>query len=547
MSIPRQGTALCTITDSNIDQFRDTVWPDVFHAKWNVKGPYLDAKVLANLPNLQTLDFPGCELTSLVGLECCPKLEILNCYRNNLQSLVCDSLCSHLTSIRCSHNPLISLDGLENYPGLTKLNCSKNYLRSLDGLEHCSLLETLNCSRGSITNLGSARTDRQGPTGIYGCPRLLNLNCAYNSSKSFNPVTCNWDGIESFELLNTLQQLRSLNVSGTKLPSIKNIQGCVSLTSLVCVHNDLCNLDGIESLTKLEKLNCSRNNLTSLRGMEGLVRLQKLECGRNRLSSIVSLASCVGLIYIRCSCNELITLVGIENCSRLEVLACDFNYITHLDNIVHIRTIRCCCYHNNPLAIQSPAVERFCDRLNRSNKSIYDDGQNVHDAHVQKSVCCSLVNLLSDGKPEFSIDCIINSGLDQRTIQLLLEYCEDSTVHSVHLLTYFELLGYVWTRITKSEHKPELFKILAEQIHDSECKCFTGRFNRTLSVLMGFYKDIVIAISDKSRIGAIILAIKDRIRPYDHVTHKTMAQHELLEAGYTEDEIKAWIEAIDTS
>ncbi|CAH6420558.1 Hypothetical protein MVR_LOCUS164 [uncultured virus] len=139
---------------------------------------------------------------------------------------------------------------------------------------------------------------------------------------------------------------------------------------------------------------------------------------------------------------------------------------------------------------------------------------------------------------------VIESGMDERAIRLLLEYCSDESVHSQHLLSLRELLSYVWARICRSEHKVELVKILAEQICDSECKCFTGRFNRILSVLVGFYPDIVIAISDNSRIGAIILAVKEQIDPYDAVQHRALAHKQLLEAGYQEAEIEPWLEAI---
>ena len=97
----------------------------------------------------------------------------------------------------------------------------------------------------------------------------------------------------------------------------------------------------------------------------------------------------------------------------------------------------------------------------------------------------------------------------------------------------------------KSIDKAELIKILEEQIIDSECKCFTGRFNRTLSVLVGFYEDIKINISDQSRIGAIILNRKEKIIPYDLNIHKETAVNELLNAGYSKEEIEPWIEAID--
>ncbi|CAH6421575.1 Hypothetical protein MVR_LOCUS281, partial [uncultured virus] len=140
---------------------------------------------------------------------------------------------------------------------------------------------------------------------------------------------------------------------------------------------------------------------------------------------------------------------------------------------------------------------------------------------------------------------VIDSGLGEKAIRLILEYCTDTSVHSIHLLTYLELLGYVWARICRSEYKDELIKILGEQIGDSECKCFTGRFNRTLSVLVGFYPDIVIAISDNSRIGAIIIAARDTVIPYDPIEHRDIARTLLLEAGYDVETIEPWIEAID--
>ena len=195
---------------------------------------------------------------------------------------------------------------------------------------------------------------------------------------------------------------------------------------------------------------------------------------------------------------------------------------------------------------QTIQIQRLLNRINTNHKSsIYSDNQNVHDVTIQRTVCDSIQCLLKDPKPDFSIELIINSNLDAKTIESLIEYCQDDTIHSIHLITFKELLSYVWQRIEISIDKAELIKILEEQIIDSECKCFTGRFNRTLSVLVGFYEDIKINISDQSRIGAIILNSKEKIIPYDIDVHKERAVNELLDAGYSREEIEPWIEAID--
>ncbi|CAH6420582.1 Hypothetical protein MVR_LOCUS170 [uncultured virus] len=243
------------------------------------------------------------------------------------------------------------------------------------------------------------------------------------------------------------------------------------------------------------------------------------------------------------------TLSGLENCTQLKELNCEDNYLAVLDPLVYLRRLERLQYSGNPLNIQTVQVQRFLNRFNRAYYrpnifSVYTNRQSVHDEHIQKTVCDSVQNLLKDPKPTFSIETLINTGLDERTLRLLFEYCGDETVHSHHLLTYCELLGYVWARISRSEHRSELIKILGEQILDAECMCFTGRFNRTLSVMVGFYPDIIIEISDNSRIGAIIMTTNSKIKPYDPVLHRALAHKLLTEAGYDEDTIDPWLGAI---
>jgi len=247
-----------------------------------------------------------------------------------------------------------------------------------------------------------------------------------------------------------------------------------------------------------------------------------------------------------CDYNQISSLEPLANCINLQQLDCRFNQISSLEPLIYLRNLFYLNTNNNPLDIQTIQVERFINQINTDHSSsVYNDKQNVHDITIQRTICESIQSLLRDSKPDFSIDEIINSDLDQITIESLIEYCQERSVHSIHLITYKELLSYVWQRITKSEHKIELLRILEEQIMDSECKCFTGRFNRTLSVLVGFYSDIKINISDNSRISAIILNLKEKINPYDVVIHKEKARSELIEAGYTEIEIEPWINAID--
>ena len=203
----------------------------------------------------------------------------------------------------------------------------------------------------------------------------------------------------------------------------------------------------------------------------------------------------------------------------------------------------------NPIiAVFSPKAPIDLPAGGINTQSIYDDTENTHGSRINRTIADSVASLLRDPKPIFTrnqlFTCMTESGLSTVTVDLIKSYCLYSTVHSTCNLTYIQLLIYIWQRICKSEHKSELLKILTEQVAASRNKCFMGRFNRLLSVLAGFYDDIVIEISDCERINAIVLATKRRVRPYDKVIHCEQARQKLLKAGYAMSEIKPWLRAI---
>ena len=138
----------------------------------------------------------------------------------------------------------------------------------------------------------------------------------------------------------------------------------------------------------------------------------------------------------------------------------------------------------------------------------------------------------------------MHSSLQQKTKQLLTEYCNDGTIHSLNI-TFAELLKFVWNRIIKHEHKEEIIKILDEEMENAECKCFTGRISRLVNVLNGYYDDINIKISDNAQIGTIISIIKQQYTGNNIVELKIIIKKELKERNINEKLIEEWIEHID--
>ena len=131
------------------------------------------------------------------------------------------------------------------------------------------------------------------------------------------------------------------------------------------------------------------------------------------------------------------------------------------------------------------------------------------------------------------------------------EYIADTTVHSLLLLTFSEVLWFIIQTILTDfqiKEQEEIFKILNQEIIDAECKCFTGRMNRVINCLNGFSPLVVINIKDGEQIGNIIILVKNKLEltgTYTVKQHKIEVERELLERNYDIDTIKTWLEYID--
>lgn len=252
------------------------------------------------------------------------------------------------------------------------------------------------------------------------------------------------------------------------------------------------------------------------------------------------------LKFLDLSWNEIESLDGIENCqmlTHLNIKCCLIRELRPLRALQHLRYV---ASDMDLMENQDPATARYLQRLMlRGEMGIYNDVQNVHDSTVQNSVTESVNNLLKDPVVSLDLESIIDSELSEKTKEAIIEYCAIPDVHSVHDLTFGELFAYIWARIQDHDSREEMYKILEEQIADAECMCFTGRFSRVISVLIGFYDDIQIHISNSSRISSIIINIGKRIDPYDANKHREEAIRILKDIGYDQDTIESWVSAIE--
>lgn len=515
-----------TINYTNLDNWYESSYPEVTEIYW--RAGELSDNVLQKFPNLIYLDCGWNQISSLDPLINCTSIQTLIYYSNKITSLEPLSNCINLRSLSCYSNRIRSLKPLAKCINLQSLKCLSHQIISLEPLSHCINLRYLEISSKKINFVG------------------------YISDNDMEITICqdleHRGGILSLEPLAHCINLEYLDCSNNHIMTLKPLLYCVNLRYLDCSLNNLTSLEGISCCTNIQYMDCGWNRIQSLVPLSHYFTLQKLICSYNsEIQSLDPLSTCTNLQYLDCRRNSIKYLNPLSRCINLQHLICCYNRIISLEPLIYLRRLSTISYTENPLNPPTLQVQRFINRMKNINTetSIYNDKQNIHDINIQQTVCESIQRLLQDPKPEFNLVNFIQSPLDPHVISLIVEYLQDETIHSIHFITYCELFSYVWNRIINSPHKLDLLKILEEQIMDSECKCFTGRFNRTLSVLAGFYDDIKIEISDGTRIGAIILAAKQKIHPYNSELHKEIATKSLLEVGYSEEEIDTWINAIE--
>ena len=134
-----------------------------------------------------------------------------------------------------------------------------------------------------------------------------------------------------------------------------------------------------------------------------------------------------------------------------------------------------------------------------------------------------------------------NNVLLDQTKREILNYCDDNTIHTILLITYSDLLIYVWSRIIANTNADEILAVLNQEINDGVCMCFTGRLTRLLNTLVGFYDDIELQISDSEQITNIIISLKNK---FVGEQLRDAVRKELLDRQYSETIINEWLDYI---
>ncbi len=136
-----------------------------------------DITPILNLKKLKYLDLSINTITSIKRLNRLAELKYLDCSANLITSLY-KSLPKNLTSLKCNYNQITSLVGIEECLKLESLYFFSNKISSLKNLNSLIRLKTLNCSSNFLQSLD----------GINNHNEIEFLDCGFNSIKTLNPI-----------------------------------------------------------------------------------------------------------------------------------------------------------------------------------------------------------------------------------------------------------------------------------------------------------------------------------------------------------------------
>jgi hypothetical protein len=359
-----------------------------------------------------------------------------------------------------------------------------------------------------------------------------------------------------------LTNLTYLDVSYNELTELPvSIGNLTNLTDLKLMSNKLTELpETIGNLTNLTHLKLSYNNLIKIPETIGnLTNLTLLYLISNKLTELPdSIGNLTNLIHLNLNINNLTELpTSIGNLTNLTHLNLSYNKLTDLPlSIINLRRLNEFYYDVNEFDIFPPQIQRFINTIknknNITNYQVYNDGQNVHNQTIQLSLKHSLEKLTTQ---KFNINAetiqaeIANDDtLTGKTKQLVKSYCNNTEIHSLLLLSFQDVLEYVWETIKlfDKDNQKEIKHIMNQEMNDSTGMCFTGQVSRLINCLNGFSDLVSIEISDNEQINNIILLTKQRLGgDYTPDKHKELVENELRERGYSAELITEWLEFIE--
>ena len=298
-------------------------------------------------------------IASFTGIEYCKNLKLFGCEGSRVSELDLSNFTT-MTYLSCSNSTYLKKLNLSNCTALTVLWGNGNYAMEELNLTNCTALTKLICDHARLTKLD-----------VSSCTALSFLNCSANYQMTELDVS-NCTALTYLDCDGRFFDGDRLPLG--KLTSIKGLEDCCNLETLVCSGHKLTSLD-VSYFTKLTTLNCIENSdLTTIyisdnsqvteewrkpenaqyvvknnsetqivQFADDVFKAYMVENFDTNGDGEISIAEAEVVTEIDCSGKTITSLVGIEYCKNLLILDCNWNQLTSLDvrNNTALTNLRC--------------------------------------------------------------------------------------------------------------------------------------------------------------------------------------------------------------
>ncbi|MFX1443243.1 MAG: leucine-rich repeat domain-containing protein [Promethearchaeota archaeon] len=150
----------------------------------------------------------------------------------------------------------------------------------------------------------------------------------------------NINKISEIEGLQSLTDLKELNLTGNNISEINNLENLANLKKLNLSGNYITEIKGLDSLKQLNHLYLQNNNIAEIKGLNNLKNLHFLNLENNNITEIKNLHHNVNLTTLYLNNNEINEVKNLDYLHELYFLALNNNNIKEIKGLGTLRNLR---------------------------------------------------------------------------------------------------------------------------------------------------------------------------------------------------------------
>ncbi len=173
--------------------------------------------------------------------------------------------------------------------------------------------------------------------------------CVFVQINKLDLRNCGITDINDIEGLDSLRDLKDLDLSHNQISKIEGLENLENLKWLCLNDNQISQIKGLENLENLEHLILNNNQITEIKGIEKLTSLINLKLDYNQITEIKGLKHLRNLKFLNINDNQISEVEGLESLYNLRILDLKSNFITEIKGLEKLTNLVSLKLDNNQI------------------------------------------------------------------------------------------------------------------------------------------------------------------------------------------------------